>query len=64
MVLLTLLVQVTLPARFLTTTAHFIAIVTILFDVVRRTSYSLSIVAYRHLPFGGYWGRFAVIKSG
>ena len=26
--------QVTLPARFLTTTAHFIAVVTILFDVV------------------------------
>jgi hypothetical protein len=27
--------QVTLPARFLTTTAHLIAILTIVFDVVR-----------------------------
>jgi hypothetical protein len=27
--------QITLPTRFLTTTAHFIAVVTILFDVVR-----------------------------
>lgn len=29
-----LLLQVTLPARFLTTTAHFVAVLTILFDVV------------------------------
>lgn len=29
--------QVTLPARFLTTTAHFVAVLTILFDVVRQS---------------------------